>query len=242
MKIACILLTLDRPDLTIRCINQNFFNSGLGADVFLIDNGSKKENFEAVLKAYPYFTKVHQFKKNHGIAGAINKGIKLAKGYDAVVTLANDILMPEGWLKSMSEHIKEDTGMIGIHCVEELPTLIDGVHPTICPFGNVLITANAIKKVGMFNTDFDPYGMQDADYAYRVTKSGFKNFYLPDLKSEHIGHDMGDGSEYRAMKDEGLAKANEVYRKAIERYDTTKNYFIGERKQMNYKGIIPQIK
>ena len=241
MKIACILLTLDRVDLTLQVIKQNFYNSGLDADVFLVDNGSK--DLTPVLTAYPHFKKVHQFKQNKGIAAAINKGFEMANSfsskmsfdltqtlrpfkYDAIVTLANDILMPTGWLKAMVEHIKEDTGIIGIHCVEDLPPMVNGVHYADPVFGNVLITAEAIKRVGKYNTDFDPYGMQDADYNYRVKMAGLKTFYLPGLKSEHIGHDVGNGSEYRKMKDEGLSKAGKVWQEAQFRYDESKNYYL----------------
>jgi hypothetical protein len=68
--------------------------------------------------------------------------------------------------------------------------------------------------------------MQDADYCYRLVKSGLKNYYLPNLKSEHIGHDVGDGSEYRRMKDEGLNKSGEIWAKAIEHYEKNNNYYL----------------
>ena len=224
MKVACILLTLERQFLTHFCIKQNFYNIGLNADVFLVDNGSPRESFESIAIAYN-FRSCHRFLKNKGIAAAINKGIQMARGYDAVVTLANDILMPDNWLKDMVASVKEDTGMVGIHCVEGLPEMVDGVHPIHTPFGNVLIPMKAIDKVGYFNTDFDPYGMQDADYAYRLLKSGFRNYYIPG-KSEHIGNDVGNGTEYRKMKDEGLSKAGAIYTAALKKYDETGNYYL----------------
>jgi GT2 family glycosyltransferase len=138
MKVACIFLTLDREDLTRKVIAQNFFNAEVSADVFLIDNGSDPETFKRIKESYP-FTKVHRFETNQGIAKAINKGIELAKGYEAIVTLANDILMPQGWLKSLIEHAEriKDTGIAAIHCVEKLPELSErGVHKTFAPFGN----------------------------------------------------------------------------------------------------------
>lgn len=227
MKIACIFLTLDRPVLSIRCIDQNFHNSELDADVFLIDNGSQKENLQLIKDAYN-FQKIYEFKTNQGIAAAINKGIELAEGYDAIITLANDILMPDGWLLNMVEYANKipNTGIVGIHCVENLPPLINGVHVGDPVFGNVLITRALLDRVGKFNTDFDPYGMQDADYGYRAKQSGFINYYLPDLKSVHIGHDVGDATAYRRMKDEGLAKANEVWGAAQKRYAETGNYYL----------------
>lgn len=227
MKVACILLMLDRPELTNRIIAQNLFNAGEGADVFLIDNGSTPQNFEAVEgDGYP-FTKVKRFEQNVGIASGLNAGIEMAEGYDAIVTLANDILMPPLWLEKMIEYAGkiEKSGMIGIHCVQPLPPLTDlGVHEIFTPFGNVMITGPALEAAGKFNTDYDPYGMQDADYAYRLNKLGFVSYYLPDMKSEHIGHDMGQETEYRKMKDAGLAKATDVWNAAKEKYDSSGIY------------------
>lgn len=227
MKVACIFITCGRPDETLRCIRQNFYNSEYDADVFLVDNGSDPRIYESIVAAYP-FTKAHRFEENQGISHAINQGIRMAEGYDAIVTMANDILMPQGWLRAMVEHAKRipKTGMCGIFCVETLPPIDeDGVHPTWACFGNVLIPMEAVKVVGAFNEDFDPYGMQDSDYGYRLSKTGHKSYYLHGFKSEHIGHDVGKNTEYRRMKDAGLAKAGEIYNNAIHYYDSTGNYY-----------------
>jgi hypothetical protein len=77
----------------------------------------------------------------------------------------------------------------------------------------------AIKAVGMWNEDYDPYGMNDSDYGYRVEKSGFINYYLHSFKSEHIGHDVGVDNEYRRAKDAGLAKASQVWGESMARYE-----------------------
>lgn len=227
MKVACILLTLDRPELTKQIIAQNLFNAGLSADVFWIDNGSKPESIEAVEALHYPFTAVRHFPENVGIASALNAGIELADGYDAIVTLANDILMPPLWLEKMVEYAEKmpDTGMIGIHCVEGLPLISNrAVHEILTPFGNVMIPRKALDAAGKFNTDYDPYGMQDADFAYRLSRLGFINYYLPDLKSDHIGADMGQDNEYRAMKNTGLEKAGAVWTAAVQKYDETGIY------------------
>lgn len=231
MKVGCILLTCGRPELTLQVIQHNFWNSGLDADVYLVDNGSSDEDHQRVLEAYLHFKAIHRFDSNKGIATALNAGIQMAlnDGCDAIVTLANDILMPAGWLATMVEYASkvENTGMAGIHCVEGLDPLNDlGVHPTFTAFGNVLITKAAVDKVGAFNTAFDPYGMQDADYAFRLNNTGFVNYYVPGLKAEHIGHDVGNGSQYRAMKDESLNKAGTIYGDSTTRYTETNEYFV----------------
>jgi GT2 family glycosyltransferase len=230
MKVGCILLTCGRSELTLQVIKHNFWNSGKDADVYLVDNGSVEEDHQKVLDAY-HFKSVYRFETNKGIAAAINKGITmaLADQCNAIVTLANDILMPDGWLATMVEYATkiENTGMAGIHCVEGLEPVNEfGVHPAFTAFGNVLIPKKAIDKIGYFNTAFDPYGMQDADYAFRLNNTGFLNYYLPDMKAEHIGHDVGNGSEYRKMKDEGLNTALDKYNRLTEKFKSENNFYI----------------
>jgi len=154
-----------------------------------------------------------------GIASAINDGIDHAKknGYDAIVTCANDIQLPNDWLKNMVHYTQTipNTGMCGIHCVESLEnqTEVNGlmVHPTYTAFGDVLIPMKVIEDIGYMNEDYDPYGMQDGDYAMRMNNSGYFNYYIPNLKQEHIGNDVGQQSEYRLMKDQGLSLSNDKW-------------------------------
>lgn len=169
-----------------------------------------------------------------GISAAINAGIKEAmlREADAVVTMANDILMPEQWLAKMVHHAEAipETGTCGFHTVENIGGLTNrgglDVHEWPVAFGNILIPKHTIEKIGYFNTDFDPYGTQDADYAYRATKAGLIHYYIQGSRAEHIGHDVGDGSEYRKMKDEGLSKAGERFTHWKHYYDQTENIYL----------------
>jgi glycosyltransferase involved in cell wall biosynthesis len=168
-----------------------------------------------------------------GIAAAINEGIDRTRDYDAIVTCANDIVMPPNWLAAMVEHTFEDTGMCGIHCVEGpgQMTTFHGreVYKAFTAFGNVLIPRRAIDAVGYFNEDYDPYGMQDSDYALRLNSMGFVNYYIPGYSSKHIGHDVGLKTDYRAMKDEGLATVSGKWSKWSAKYAETGNYTIFEK-------------
>ncbi len=206
MIVNVIFLDYLRHDFTERVRAQNLSNAG-----------------------YPFGLTVINRK---GIAAAINQGIQMSEGCNAIVTMANDILMPDNWLKEMvnAANLIPNTGMCGIHCVEGLGNTetINGVtvHPSFTAFGNVLIPMSVIRKVGYFNEDYDPYGMQDADFAYRLNKTGHINYYLHGMKSEHIGHDVGLQNDYRRMKDEGLAAAGDKWDKWTKYYDETENYII----------------
>ena len=206
MKVNVIFLDYDRHQFTEQVRRHNFANAG--HEFTLIDVDMK------------------------GIASAINHGIRQSLEADAVVTMANDILMPDCWLDAMvtAAKIIPNTGMCGIHCVEGEGKLteINGVKvkQNFTAFGNVLIPMTAINAVGYFNTDFDPYGQQDADYAYRLNAKGFINYYLDGKKSEHIGHDVGQPTEYRRMKDEGLNQSGAKWDYWTNHYNTTGNYTI----------------
>lgn len=224
MNIAVILLTQNRADLTKKVIDQNFHNSGYNADCYLIDTGSDEENFYEIENYYNW-TFCYWSLYKRGISAGVNTGLSLTTEYDGVCILANDILLPENWLSNwvmFSQRVSK-TGIIGIHCVEALPPLVDGIHKTHTPFGNNFLTRELIDTIGGYNIEYDPYGMQDRDYAERATIAGFTNYYLPDLRSEHIGHDVGNGTEYRRMKDESLARAQEVWDKYQKIYHEEKN-------------------
>lgn len=205
MKVAIIFLDYLRHDHTNQALHS-IANAGYQFDLFTINR--------------------------LGIAAAINEGLEKTKDYDAVVTCSNDIVMPDNWLKKMVEVSSaiENTGMCGIHCVEGQGDLshINGhqIHKTFTAFGNVLIPRKAIDTIGKFNDDYDPYGMQDADYAYRLNATGFTNYYIAGLTSAHIGHDVGSQSDYRKMKDEGLALSDAKWQKWTKDYDETKNYYL----------------
>lgn len=206
MNVNILFLDYARHEFTERTQARNFSNAG-----------------------YPFQYTIIQMK---GISAALNHGIAQSRHFDAVVTMANDILMPENWLKRMVEAAEAipNTGMCGIHTVEGINPVetINGIqlHRQSAAFGNVLIPMTAINKIGYFNPDFDPYGMQDRDYSFRLEQTGHINYYLHGLNAEHIGHDVGQDTPYRKMKDEGLQKCDQIWRECTKRYQETNDYTI----------------
>lgn len=206
MKVNIIFLDYARHDYTERVKNVNFQNAGYKFDYVTL----------SIL----------------GISKAINEGIRQSEGYDAIVTMANDILMPENWLLQMvtATQAIENTGMCGIHVVEGINEMqvVNGIpiHVQDASFGNVLIPMKAIQKVGHFNEAFDPYGMQDRDYSFRLAQTGHLNYYLNGLRAEHNGHDVGQDTPYRKMKDEGLMKCDQLWKQETTKYHETNNYTI----------------
>lgn len=189
MKVAAIFLDYLRHDHTERTLQHNSERSGYAYDMIRVDR--------------------------LGVSAALNEGIRAAEGYDAVFTMANDILMPDQWLAQLVYHAERipETGTCGFHTVEAIGELTNrgglDVHEWPVAFGNILIPRNTIERIGYFNTDFDPYGTQDADYASRATAVGLIHYYVQGSRAEHIGHDVGNGTDYRAMKDRSLSLAGQ---------------------------------
>jgi len=205
MNVAVVLLDYYRHTYTEQ-VKASLYRGGYPFDLFVIDR--------------------------IGISAALNEGIDKTREYDAVAFCGNDIEMPDNWLLKAVEHLEAipNTGMCGIYCVETLPPTetINGIsiHPNWATFGNVVIPRKAIDTIGYFNTKFDPYGMQDSDYGLRLTRTGFINYYMRDCQSRHLGHDIGEQSEYRKMKDEGLNKAGEIWGECTKYYEEQNDYTI----------------
>lgn len=202
MTISVIFLDYLRHEYSQRVKDRNFNNAGHPFELITID---KK-----------------------GIAAAFNEGLRQATG-DAAVFMANDILMPNNWLAEMVRYATgiPNTGLVGIYTVESLTPLQNhngfNIHPVHTPFGNTLVPMDVVHKIGGYNEDFDPYGMQDADYGERVKLAGYISYYLPNMQAEHIGHDVGSQSEYRKMKDEGLKAGMEKWTRWTTYYNETGN-------------------
>ncbi len=66
------------------------------------------------------------------------------------------------------------------------------------------MTRRLINTIGGFCEAYHPYGLEDSDYCFRAALSGFKNYYIPGLKSEHIGELGGQAKEQSFFSNLGL--------------------------------------
>jgi GT2 family glycosyltransferase len=65
--------------------------------------------------------------------------------------------------------------------------------------GNFTISADAIKKLGAFNEQLDPYGAIDLDYCTRCRAAGLHTKYIPNAKATHIEQNGADAYGYNKM-------------------------------------------
>jgi len=144
-----------------------------------------------------------------GIANALNDGIDLMNegNYDSVVFLANDIKMPQDWLKTMQEAIQTypAAGIVAIPLEQPVTHVSNQLI-----ISNWLITKATIDRIGYFNESMFPYGPIDLDYCERCHAAGINTYYVVGPVAHHIGG-HATGNEYGWVKGQLVAQ-NEQHR------------------------------
>src|SRR6478609_10291318 len=190
--VSILLLTIDRTEVTKRVVTNNLRNAGTDDyELCVLDNGSKDCQLAEWIENNHSPSVLIKSKTNQGVAKGLNVLMKLATG-DYFFHMANDIELPLDWLKNLVYHYERvhNAGMVGIHCVETLhPVNKHGVHAGWNVFGSTMISRKVFETIGYYNEDYTPYGLEDSDYHWRLNKSGFINFYIPNATSHHVVQD-----------------------------------------------------
>lgn len=232
------MLTLNRAQLTIECTEHNRRAAGMDFDLLVLDNGSKPAELEKMYAEINVGNTTWVTSENNmGVGAGFNRLIWWATlhEYDLIVIIGNDIKNSEGWLTELVKYHKAipDSGIIALNwgCGafpierKEINGLPVDVSEKV--YGVWALPNHLIEKVGYFNEDYFPYGMEDSDYNARVLLSGYTNFYIPGIQSEHVGEDGNQDTEYRKMKWESLRKNSLIYDANHEKYLHHKYYYVG---------------
>ena len=104
-----------------------------------------------------------------------------------------DILLSAGGIIDYTQNIgrgrggsEKDTGQYDL--VEEVDYLWGGA---------LLVKREVLEQVGLFDTGFVGYWVEDADLSVRVRKAGYKVVYCPHAKIWHKPHAAGEQFSYR---------------------------------------------
>jgi len=159
--------------------------------------------------------------KEKGISNAINVGLNKIdfSNIQYVTILANDIFEPDNWLAIRNEFLKDES--IGICSIP-----LDGFSgDSLDLIGNFTITKEAIKRVGAFNQELDPYGAIDLDYCTRVRAAGLHTKFVPSTKAIHLEQNGSDKYGYNKM--DLVKKTWDLHNQNVSAYtDNTKAYYI----------------
>lgn len=181
---------------------------GFAHPVWVIDNGSSKDDSEAFCSAFPGVV-VKRIKDNCGFAGGVNWAMReaAAEGYDYAYEINNDTLATDDFLTPCVEimdrrpdvdivgsrvlNLDERTGeysIWGFHSKpEEASTFPDGFLETRHVSGcGMLLRVKSFWEFGGIDERFFCYG-EENDYCYRLAKAGRKQGIAKDSLIRHQG-------------------------------------------------------
>ncbi len=215
-----MMVTYNRLELTKRTLENLYANTKFPFNLVIVDNHSEDGTIE-FLKELPYTDNLKEFRyklndENKGIAIGRNQTLKLANdlGTDWYVTIDNDVLVPDGWLTESVKILKANTkyGMIGVNMEgKRYRDVQDGGCEFQCkPQGNlgtacIVFPKSLHKMLGFFNTEYEKYAHEDADFGMRARSVGYQLGYINEM-GQHIGEGEFDVGEYREFKNEYHAK------------------------------------
>lgn len=79
----------------------------------------------------------------------------------------------------------------------------DTIKPCISCGGAMMVRRDVFEQLGGFDTIFDPFGPEDADFSLRLQKAGYQALYVPQAVAYHeVSHTFGKGysEEYARLK------------------------------------------
>ena len=197
-----ILLTHNNSDMSLKCLDALKKNTHHPFRLIWIDNGSELVHYDRVRHKIEEFNHIiHRFEDNRFYARAVNQGIIMSNA-KYVVTLSNDVLVSDGWLKKLLTIMEKDpeigilsplTNKIGSpicqvdfaarkwrlpvngdynNRINRLPERFGNTTSSISMFCAV-VRSEVIEKIGLLDERFFILGNDD-DYCDRTRLVGFK--------------------------------------------------------------------
>jgi GT2 family glycosyltransferase len=182
--------------------------------VIVVDNGSSDGSTQYIATAWPSVELV-RLERNHGFAGAVNRGIEASRS-EFVALVNSDIELEPSWLKhavaaldqlpsagcvtgkilqfkdraliaSAGDTITWDAICDGRGRGQPDMGQFDADEPVFSGTGAAsLYRRCAFDVVGVFDEDFFAY-LEDIDWGFRAQLAGFSCWYTPKARSYHMG-------------------------------------------------------
>ena len=207
--IATVIVTFNRKDLLIKCVEAVLEQSCLPRTIYIIDNASTDGTEELLKKKGLYQGQVNgvtirykRLSKNSGGAGGFHVGIKLAKedGCDAVWVMDDDGLPDRDCLKNMIPYLDthdyisplvidiQDENMMafeGCAVTDFLKREKDGIIEGCAnPFNGILYSKALIDTIGYPKKEMFIWG-DEINYDLRAKKAGFQPIMVVNAIHRH---------------------------------------------------------
>jgi len=220
IKVSIIVPVRFRADLTRACLDS-ILEYTKDYELILVQEGVD-EKLTKLLKSYN--VKFAQNKKPKGFAGAMNTGLKMAKG-EYYCFLNNDTVVVPGWMDEMMKAFEDaDVGLAvpTFHATQHAQNpdnnggqQFDYVDNPFLVIGVCyLVPRTVIDDIGKWDEEFGLGGGDDNDFNIRVLRAGYK---IVIARRSYIYH-YGSAS-FRELFDNNLVKANTHAKKQLELFE-----------------------
>jgi hypothetical protein len=223
--VSIIITTWNRKKDTMECLKSLYSQNYSNYEIILVDNGSEDNTPQEIRKK---FQKVYivENKKNLGIAGGRNSGLRFARG-SYILFLDSDTIVDKNMIRELINVIEKGK-KIGIVVPKmyflDTPNLIwyagakvnlltsrtqnigayeidqgqyDEVSETSHGPTAFLCRKELIDKIGGHDEDYF-MSYADLDFAIRTKKAGFKVLYVPSAK---LWHKISAGKDKNPIRD-----------------------------------------
>lgn len=143
-KIGVFICNYNGKNWVIGCVDSLFDQTYKEFDIYLVDNASTDGTVETVKEKYKNNVSIFCNAENLGGSGGFDQGLQigLAKGYEYIVLLDNDIMLDSRVLENMKDYLDNhlDVGIVGAK------VMIMDKPDTIQDYGNFLDFENYREK------------------------------------------------------------------------------------------------
>ena len=206
---ASIIVPNVKPEILGTFLEQNLTTITSADELIVVMGQSDVHRFR---KAYPQVVFIG-LKTNHGFASTVNIGFRRARG-KYLITVNDDTILQDEWIDTLLDQVKKDTGSVsplvvspsqaieslGIYALPQGKAVAlqpnDDRQPNAFNAAAVLLTRNALEKVGLFDERFGSY-LEDIDLGLRMTRAGFQHVVAPKVKVVHLRHQTSKSNPRR---------------------------------------------
>lgn len=231
-KVAAVVVTYNRKELLVECIDALLNQSFSDCDVIIVDNASTDGTNELVNERFDKSVIYVNTGSNLGGAGGFNYGIKTAYklGYEYFWLMDDDCIVDPDSLSVLMRTADELNGKFGflssrvlwkdgnlcrmniqkISYKKKVDNSITGLNTIImATFVSFLVKRDIVEKVGLPITDFFIWA-DDLEYSRRISKN-YACYYVFDSKVTHKSK-SNIGSDIAADESENLGRYRYAYR------------------------------
>ncbi|OOC63744.1 glycosyltransferase [Paenibacillus ihbetae] len=212
MKTSIIILTYNKLDYTIQCIESiRLYTSPGTYEIIIVDNNSTDGTRDWLEQQDDVISILNE--NNMGFPRGCNQGIDIASGTN-ILLLNNDVIVTENWLDNMLNCLYSSNKVGAVSCVtnsctylQEIPvdyTDLESMQAFASQYNSksnpsaweerlkligfcMLIKKSVVDQIGLLDEVFSPGNYEDDDYSTRIRMAGYKLLLCRDTFIHHYG-------------------------------------------------------